>query len=278
MPIGNRTWQLLFVLVMLLAGTQLDAQQDYLKRFPAIHDDVIVFTAGEDLWRVASVGGTAERLTFDAGVERYPRFSPDGALLAFTAQFDGNTDVYVMGARGGEITRLTYHPAADEVIGWHAGKNKIIFRSARMGYARYSRLFLISADGSGLEEIPLNEAARGSFSANGEQIAFNKDSRETRTWKRYQGGRAQEIYIYNFRTGQEQNISNFKGTDRMPMWIGETIYFTSDRQRRLNIFAYDVRAAISAKSPGTKPMMSVARVMMTSISSMNWEERFTASI
>jgi tricorn protease len=154
MPIGNRTWQLLFVLVMLLAGTQLDAQQDYLKRFPAIHDDVIVFTAGEDLWRVASVGGTAERLTFDAGVERYPRFSPDGALLAFTAQFDGNTDVYVMGARGGEITRLTYHPAADEVIGWHAGKNKIIFRSARMGYARYSRLFLISADGSGLEEIP----------------------------------------------------------------------------------------------------------------------------
>jgi tricorn protease len=240
MPIGNRTWQLLFVLVMLLAGTQLDAQQDYLKRFPAIHDDVIVFTAGEDLWRVASVGGTAERLTFDAGVERYPRFSPDGALLAFTAQFDGNTDVYVMGARGGEITRLTYHPAADEVIGWHAGKNKIIFRSARMGYARYSRLFLISADGSGLEEIPLNEAARGSFSADGEQIAFNKDSRETRTWKRYQGGRAQEIYIYNFRTGQEQNISNFKGTDRMPMWIGETIYFTSDRQRRLNIFAYDV--------------------------------------
>lgn len=213
--------------------------QGPLLRFPDIHENLIVFVHGEDIWSVPADGGVATRLTINDGEERFPRFSPDGELIAFTGYYDGNPDVYVMNKYGGDITRVTYHPGFDEVIGWHPTKNKIIFSAYRSDYPGYSELFLINPDGTGLEKLILNEAARGSFSPDGKQIAYNKVSRENRTWKRYKGGTAQDIYIYNLETDEEKNLSNFDGTDRMPMWINDKVYFTSDRDRLLNIYSAD---------------------------------------
>ncbi|HUV35646.1 MAG TPA: peptidase S41, partial [Patescibacteria group bacterium] len=210
-----------------------------LMRFPDIHGNTIVFVYGEDIWTVPADGGVATRLTIHDGEEQYPKFSPDGEWIAFTGEYDGNTDVYVMNVLGGEITRVTYHPMPDEVVGWHPTKNKILFRSIRHSFRYFHRLFLISPDGTGLEELTMHEAAQGSFSPDGSKIAYNRGAREHRTWKRYRGGTAQEIYLFDFKEQKDTKITDFRGTDRMPMWIGDTIYFSSDRERTLNIFAYN---------------------------------------
>ena len=153
---------LLFVLNFAFASSA--RSQEPLLRFPDIHDDLIVFVHGEDIWSVPAEGGVATRLTINDGEERYPRFSPDGNWIAFTGYYDGNPDVYVMNRYGGDITRVTWHPGYDEVIGWHPTKNKIIFCAYRSDYPRYSELFLINPDGTGLEKLIMHEAARGSFS------------------------------------------------------------------------------------------------------------------
>lgn len=210
-----------------------------LMRFPDIHEDTVVFVYGEDIWSVPTSGGVATRLTIHDGEERFPKISPDGKTIAFTGEYDGNTDVYVMNFLGGDIKRVTFHPGNDEVVGWHPVTNKILFRSTRRSFQRFDRLFLISPDGTGLEELILNEAAQGSFSPDGKKIAYNKLQRESRTWKRYQGGMAQEVYVYDFETNEEKRLTQFKGTDRIPMWIGNKIYFSSDRDGVLNIHAVD---------------------------------------
>ncbi len=210
-----------------------------LLRFPDVHGDTVVFVCGEDIWQAPAAGGVAVRLTINDGEERFPKFSPDGRRIAFTGQYDGNTDVYVMDAGGGNITRLTYHPGPDEVVGWQPASGKIVFSSARYSLSRAERLFMVNPDGSGLEEVPLFEAAQGDFSVDGEQLAYNKMSREFRTWKRYRGGMAQDIYLHDFRTGEDRRLTDFPGTDRLPMWIGDRIYFSSDRDGTLNIYALD---------------------------------------
>lgn len=212
-----------------------------LMRFPDVYKNSVVFVYGEDIWSAPVDGGVATRLTIHDGEERFPKFSPDGQLIAFTGEYDGNADVYVMNINGGEIIRVTFHPGYDEVVGWHPEKNKILFRSFRHSSSYFHRLFLISPDGTGLEELILHEAAQGSFSPDGKKIAYNKVAREHRTWKRYRGGMAQEVFIYDFDTNEEKDISNFEGTDRIPMWIGEKIYFSSDRDGVLNIYSYDTK-------------------------------------
>ncbi len=210
-----------------------------LLRFPDVHGEMIVFVSGEDIWRASTSGGMATRLTIHDGAERFPKFSKDGTLIAFTGDYDGNTDVYVMNVDGGDIRRVTYHPGGDEVIGWHPTKNKILFRSTRDSYSRFERLYLAGPDGSGLEPLILHEAAQGSFSPDGGKIAYNRVARENRTWKRYRGGKAQEVYVYDFATDQDRNLTQYDGTDRIPMWIGDKIYFSSDRDRVLNLYSVD---------------------------------------
>ena len=141
------------------------------------------------------------------GEETYPRFSNDGSFIAFTGEYDGNADVYVMDTYGGNIRRVTYHPGFDAVIGWDPVKNKIMFTSMRESFGGFTRLFLIDPDGTGLEEVPLPEVAQASFSRDGKMIAFAKVSVDGRTWKRYRGGLAPDIFIYDFATKKETNIS-----------------------------------------------------------------------
>jgi len=238
------------VCILLLLAGSLNLESQQLMRFPDISENSVVFTSGEDIWSAPIEGGDAVRLTIHDGQERYPRFSPDGSLIAFTGEYDGNPDVYVMNSKGGEIRRITFHPGYDEVVGWHPLKNKIIFSSGRNSTTRYTKLFLISPDGTGLEELILYDASRGSFSTDGKMIAYNKVGTENRTWKRYTGGLAQEIYIYNFETNTEENISNFNGTDRMPMWIGDNVCFVSDRDRNLNIYAFNTKSKETTQLTG----------------------------
>jgi len=220
----------------------LSPEKKLLMRFPDICGEKIVFVYGEDIWCAPAKGGIATRLTIHDGEERFPKFSPDGEMIAFTGEYDGNADVYVMSIQGGEITRVTYHPGYDEVVGWHPTKNKILFRSTRHSFSRFSRLFLISPDGTGIEELILHEAAQGSFSPDGTKIAYNRGSRENRTWKRYKGGTAQDIYLYDFDKNKDRKLTEFKGTDRIPMWFGDRIFFSSDRDRVLNIYSYDLKS------------------------------------
>jgi tricorn protease len=208
-------------------------------RFPDIHQDKIVFVYGEDIWSVNATGGIAQRLTIHDGEEHFPRFSPDGSLIAFTGYYDGNGDIYVMNAYGGEITRVTWHPGYEEVVGWHPVKNKIIYRAYGGDYPGFTRLFLISPDGTGTEELILHESGNGCFSPDGSKIVYTKVSTENRTWKRYRGGLAPDLYIYDFKTNEDKNLSNFEGTDGLPMWIGDMIYFNSDRNKGLNLWQID---------------------------------------
>ncbi len=224
---------------ILLATVFTAGAQDSFMQYPDIQGNTIVFASGGDLWKVAADGGTACRLTFSDGRETYPEISPDGSLIAFTGEYDGNADVYVMNIDGGDIKRLTFHPGMDEVIGWNAFRNKIMFTSGRNSPSRYVKMYMVSPDGTGLEEMIMYDAARGSFSPDGTKIAYNKDSQDNATWKRYKGGRAQEVYIYDLATDKETNISNYDGSDRWPMWIGNKIYFSSDRDRVLNIWSCD---------------------------------------
>ncbi len=233
--------QFMFVSLIPAASFGQDAAHNFLLRFPNVNGDKVVFVAGEDIWLAPGKGGAATRLTMHDGEESFPRISPDGTLIAFTGEYDGNADVYVMNVHGGNITRVTYHPGYDIAIGWHPTRNKILFASARSSFGGFNRLFLIDPDGSGLEEIPLPEAAQASFSPDGKRIAYCKISVDGRTWKRYRGGLAPDVYIYDFGTKKEKSISGSDAIDSNPMWIGDTVYFSSDRDGVLNIWAYDTK-------------------------------------
>nr|MCU0253920.1 PDZ domain-containing protein [Acidobacteriota bacterium] len=206
---------------------------------PDLHGDLVAFVHAEDIWTVPAAGGVAKRITFHEGEEKMPKFSPDGTRIAFTADYDGNPDVYVMNTEGGDITRLTFHPGADEVVGWHPVSGKILFRSARDSYSRFTRLFLIAPDGSGLEPLPLPEAGWGAYNADASLLAYTRVATEDRTWKRYRGGLAPDLYLYDFRTGQDRQLTDARGTERFPMWIGNTLYYQADPDGVLNLFAMD---------------------------------------
>ncbi|MCB1045030.1 MAG: PD40 domain-containing protein [Acidobacteria bacterium] len=225
---------LLFVLIapLAFAGTRA------IMRYPDIHGDLVVFTYGDDIWSVSAQGGVAKRLTFDDGQESLPCFSSDGQWIAFSGQLDGNTDVYVMTTQGGQVKRLTFHPDTDSVVGWHPTENKVIFSSTRQSFNRFLRLFTVSLDGA-VEALPLHEAAQGSYSPDATQFVYNRVAREQRTWKRYEGGTAQDLYLYDFASAKDRKITDFRGTDRIPLWIGDQIIFASDRDGVLNLYQID---------------------------------------
>ncbi len=211
-----------------------------LLRNPDIHGDTIVFTYAGDLWTVSAQGGQARRLTGSVGYQSQPKFSPDGSTIAFSGNYDGNRDVYTIPTSGGEPVRLTWYPAWDRVIDWQPDGKSVRFQSPRESRTgRDDQLFTVSTDGGLPRRIILPTAGLSSYSPDGKKIAFNRNSRENRTWKRYKGGMAQDIWVYDFDTNDTRQITDWVGSDNFPMWSGDKIYYNSDKTGRLQIWVYD---------------------------------------
>jgi len=214
-----------------------------LLRQPDIEKDKIVFAYAGDLWLVARSGGVASRLTTHEGVERFPKFSPDGQTIAFTAEYDGNVDAFDIPVTGGEPRRLTWHPDQDVVAEWYPDGKSILLRSNRSSsIQRYTKFFKVPAGGGFEEELPLPTAGYATLSADGGEIAYVAPSYDNRTWKRYRGGNAPNIWLYDFKKNTAENITaDWAGPDEWPMWHERTIYYCSDRGgRTANLWAYDV--------------------------------------
>lgn len=227
------------------------AAQTKLLRFPDIHGDKIVFCYGGDLWTVSANGGTAVRLTAHPGLEMFPKFSPDGNWIAFTGQYDGDEQVYVIPARGGVPKKLTYYPAHgplpprwgydNQVYGWTRDGKAVLFRSMRYGWdLTDTRLYTVPVDGGLPAPLAMPVSGAGDFSPDGAKMVYSPLVRDFRTWKRYQGGWAQDLYIFDLTTHSAEQITDNPRSDRDPMWIGNTIYFASDRDGTLNLYAYDI--------------------------------------
>ncbi len=213
-------------------------------RFPDVSKDEIVFVYAGDLWIVAKQGGTARRLSSPKGQEMLPKFSPDGSLIAFSGNYDGNTDIYTISAQGGAPSRLTHHPDTDMVVEWYPDGKDILYRSTMASPSmRFNRFFKQPVEGGLPQTLPLPYAELASFSPDGTRMAFQFISCEFRTWKRYQGGMASDLWLYDFVNNTSEKITDFAGTDAVPMWHGDTIYFMSDRDghKRLNLWAYDLK-------------------------------------
>ena len=191
----------------------------------------------------------------------FAHFSPDGKQIAFTGQYDGNTEVYLMPAEGGVPKRLTFTATLDRddvsdrmgpnniVMGWK-DDNHIVFRSRRIEFNDFKgQLYLASIDGGIPEQLPLPRGGFCSYSPDGKKLAYNRVFREFRTWKRYRGGQADDIWIYDFETKQTTNITNNPAQDIFPMWSGNTIYFISDRDenKRMNLYSYDLKTKETKK-------------------------------
>jgi len=210
-------------------------------RNPDIHNDKVVFVHGGDLWLTSSEGGVARRLTSHPGPETFPKFSPDGKSIAFSAFYDGNLDVYVIPSEGGEPQRMTWHPAPDRVMGWTPDGAQVFFLSPRRSASmRFDRLFTVSLDGGLPEVLPLPKGGQASFSPDGKKIAYNRIDRDDATWKRYKGGLAQDIWIYDLEANSIDKLTDYEGTDNYPMWAGNKIYFVSDREKKCNLYSFDL--------------------------------------
>jgi tricorn protease len=209
---------------------------------PDISADRIVFVYAGDLWTVPANGGEARRLTAHIGTESSPKFSPDGRWIAFSGQYDGNTDVYIVPAEGGSPIRLTYHPGSDNVRGWTPDGQRVLFGSSRFHTNRQSQLFTVSVDGGYPEQLPIPRAYLASYSPNGAHIAYTPLSNAFGTWKRYRGGRTTPTWIIDLSDWTHVEIPHVNASDSYPVWIGETVYFLSDRNLDMNIFAYDTNS------------------------------------
>jgi tricorn protease len=223
-----------------------------LLRFPAIYEDQIVFSYAGDLFTVDAGGGIARKLTSHKGYEIFPRFSPDGSKIAFTGQYDGNTEVFVIPSVGGSPKRLTFTATLERddvsdrmgpnnlVMDWTPDGKYITFRSRKQSYNSFiGQLFKVPVAGGLSEEIPLPYGGFHSWSPEGNKLAYNRIFREFRTWKYYRGGMADEIWIHDFNTRTTEKITDNIEQDIIPMWAGEEIYFLSDRDRTMNLFVYN---------------------------------------
>ena len=236
----------LYIIVLLSAPfASGDSNKAPLLRKPTVSKTQIAFSYGGDLWIVDRSGGDARRLTSDVGIETDPYFSPDGSLIAFTGEYDGNEDVYVIPAAGGIPKRLTSHPGSDQVVGWTRDGKRILFRSARDNYSRANRLFVVSIEGGLPEELPLPMAEEGSYSPDSTHLAYVPFTNFRESWefqrglKHYRGGTASPIWIAKLSDSSVEKIPRKDSNDSTPMWLGNRIYFLSDRNGPVNLFVYD---------------------------------------
>jgi tricorn protease len=220
-------------------AAQIDAR---MFRYPDVSATHIAFTYANDIWVVAKAGGSAVRLSSPPGEETFPRFSPDGSRIAYSANYDGNTDVYVVPAMGGAPVRITHHPMTDRLVDWHPDGSHVLFASSReSGRQRYNQFFLAPATGGLPIRLPVPYGEFGQLSPDGRTLAYTPKARDFRTWKRYRGGWAPDIWLFSLADSTATNITNSAANDGQPMWHHTTLYFLSDRgpEQRANIWAYD---------------------------------------
>ncbi len=247
-----------FSAIGLLSITFVDAQKPpdttRLLRFPATNDNQIVFCYAGEIYTVPKEGGIARRLTSGPGYSSFPRFSPDGKQIAFTSQYDGNTEVYVMPAEGGAPKRLTTSATLGRddisdrmgpnnlVMTWENTKPLVVFRSRMKSFNDFiGSLFAVGLDAELPQQLPVPRGGFVSFSPDDSKMAYNQVFREFRTWKHYRGGMADDIWIYDFKTGATENLTNNPAQDICPMWASDNkIYFLSDRDNRMNLFVIDL--------------------------------------
>ncbi|NVO09771.1 MAG: PD40 domain-containing protein [Bacteroidales bacterium] len=249
---------ILFALVAFASNTF--SQETRLLRFPTVNGNQVVFTYAGDLYTVPLTGGIARKLTNNVGYEMFAHFSPDGSKIAFTGQYDGNTEVFTIPSQGGVPQRLTYTATLNRddvsdrmgpnniVMSWTPDGKSIVYRSRKQTFDDFvGQLFKVSINGGLSEELPLMTGGFCSYSPDGKKLAFNKVFREFRTWKYYKGGMADDISIFDFDTKEIKNITNTISQEIIPMWIGDDIYFLSDRDRTMNMFAYNTKSGETTK-------------------------------
>lgn len=241
----------LFIVLMSIIGSAHAKEDVRLLRYPDINNNLIAFVYAGDIWTVDSNGGDATRLTSHMGMELFPKISPDGKWIAFSGEYSGSRQVYVMPATGGTPKQLTYYNSVglmpprggfdNVVLDWTPDSKSILVRMNRTAFGeRNGKYFKVGIDGGMEEELQIPEGGFGVFSPDATKMCFAPISREFRTWKRYKGGRAADLWIYDLENDQSERITKFVGSDQIPSWYKNAIYFASDRDLKLNIYKYDV--------------------------------------
>lgn len=222
-----------------------------LLRQPTVSATHIAFAYANDLWIVDRAGGEARRLTTFQGQETNPHFSPDGRHIAFSAQYDGNTDVYVLPSEGGNPKRLTWHPGADQVVGWTHDGSRVVFNSGRTSAPiAYPRFFTVALEGGLPDEMPIPRGMTGDFSADGGRFAYQQRSLNDAEWRGYRGGQVNPVWIVDTDDWALEEVPWDDSNDLDPVWLGDEVYFLSDRDWATNIWAYDT---------GTRTVRQVTR-------------------
>jgi len=212
-------------------------------RFPSISRTQIVFNYGGDLWIVGRNGGEARQLTSGVGTETVPHFSPDGSMVAFTGEYDGNPDVYVIPASGGVPRRLTFHPAQEVVRGWTPDGRGVLFSSDGNSFRHLeSQLYTVPVSGGFPTQLPLPIAEEASFSPDAQHLAYVPHMQWQEAWKRYRGGQTTPIWIADLKDSSILKVPRNGSNDHYPMWVGGTVYFLSDRDGPVSLYAYDVKS------------------------------------
>ena len=235
--------------VLLAAGlsstttAQSDPVPAGMLRYPDVSQNHIVFSYANDLWLVSRKGGVATPLASPDGQERFPRFSADGNSIAFVGNYDGNTDIYTIPTVGGVAERVTYHPGSETLCDWLPSNELLFYARGRTGIGAQSKVCTVKPTGAMVKELPIPYGTVSSISADGKWLAYTPNTRDSRTWKRYQGGLATDIWLFNLEDHSAKKITDWAGTDTQPMWWGNTLYYLSDagEDHRLNIWKYSLR-------------------------------------
>ncbi|MEP7129288.1 MAG: peptidase S41, partial [Chitinophagales bacterium] len=235
----------LFILLLLASSAVygINTTDTRLLSQPAVSANNIAFIYAEDLWIANADGSQPRRLTVDEGIESNPMFSPDGKWIAFSAQYDGNTDVFIIPVEGGVPTRLTWHPGADNAKGFTPDGKSVLFTSQRAVFTnRYAQLFTVPITGAFPTQLEIPNAFHASFSPDGKSMAYTPLADAFRQWKNYRGGSIATIWMFSFQDKSAIKIPQTDGgsNDTGPMWLGNKIYFRSDRNGEFNLFSYDV--------------------------------------
>ena len=231
----------LFFLLFCATALATPGQTPLLLQHPTMNGTEIAFAYGDAIWVVSRKGGEARRLVGGVGRLSGPIFSPDGKWIAYTGDYGGNYDVYVVSADGGQPRRLTYHPDPDIVLGWTPDSTRVLFSSARYSFSDPTQFFTVPITGGFPTELPLMMASQGVFSPDGTEMAYVPNSQWEPDWKGYRGGQTTPIWIVNLQTLAVTTIPRQNSNDKNPMWVGNTIYFLSDHNGPVTLFAYDIR-------------------------------------